>query len=54
MPENTSRDDRKSQLDKFKEAARQHEADEDEARWDSKLKRIAKVKPKSEPTNPSS
>lgn len=37
-----------TQLDKFKEAAREHEADEDEARWDEKLAKIAKVKPKPE------
>jgi len=35
----------KSQLDKFKQAAREHEADEDEAHWDERLKRIAKTKP---------
>ena len=35
----------KSQLDKFKEAARELESDEDEARWDERLKKIAKAKP---------
>ena len=35
----------KSQSDKFKEAAREHEADEDEARWNERLKKIAKAKP---------
>jgi hypothetical protein len=35
----------KSQIEKFKEAARDHEADEDEARWDERLKKIAKAKP---------
>ena len=35
----------KSQLDKFKEAAREHEADEDEARWDARLTKVAKAKP---------
>ena len=39
-----------SQLDKFKQAAKEAEADEDEARWDEKLAKIAKVKPK--PDNP--
>jgi hypothetical protein len=39
----------KTQIDKFKEAARELEADEDEARWDEKLAKIAKVKPKPEP-----
>ncbi len=34
----------KSQLDKFKQAAREHEADEDEKRWDNRLKKIAKAK----------
>jgi len=36
----------KPQADKFKEAAREHEADEDEARWEERLKKVAKVKPK--------
>lgn len=35
----------KSQADKFKEAAREHEADEDEARWEERLRKVAKVKP---------
>jgi hypothetical protein len=35
----------KSQLDKFKEAARELEADEDEARWEERLKTVAKAKP---------
>jgi len=34
-----------TQLDKFKEAARELEADEDEARWDERLKKVAKQKP---------
>lgn len=42
--------DSKSQLDKFKEAAREHEADDDETRWDERLKKIAKAKPA--PENP--
>lgn len=37
--------DAESQLDKFKELARQLEADEDEARWDQRLKKVAKHKP---------
>jgi hypothetical protein len=37
--------DDKTQLDKFKEAARKHEADEDEVHWDERLKKIAKAKP---------
>jgi len=40
--------DLKSQVDKFKEAAREHEADEDEARWDERLKKVAKSKPSPE------
>jgi hypothetical protein len=35
----------KSQSDKFKEAARAAECDEDEARWDERLKKVAKGKP---------
>ncbi|GAA5081529.1 hypothetical protein N0B44_27760 [Roseibacterium beibuensis] len=38
-------DAKKSQLDKFKEAARQLETDDDEERFDEKLKRLAKQKP---------
>jgi len=34
-----------SQLDKFREAARQLETDDDESRFDEKLKRVAKAKP---------
>ena len=37
--------DDKPQLDKFKQAARDHEADEDEARRDERLKKLAKTKP---------
>lgn len=40
--------DEQSQLDKFKQAAKELEADEDEARWDERLKKVAKVKPKPE------
>jgi hypothetical protein len=36
---------KQAQLDKFKEAARKHEADESEVAWEAKLKRIAKQKP---------
>ena len=38
------------QLDKFKAAARDLECDEDEARWDATLKKVAKQKPA--PDNP--
>ena len=34
--------DAKSQSDKFKEAAREHEADEDEGRWEERLRKVAK------------
>ena len=37
--------DDKTQLDKFKEAAREIGADEDEAHWDERLKRVVKPKP---------
>lgn len=36
----------KSQLDKFKEAARQLETDDDEARFDEKLGKLVRQKPK--------
>jgi hypothetical protein len=35
-----------SQADKFKEAAREHEADEDEKRWEVRLKKVAEPKRK--------
>lgn len=38
----------KSQTDKFKQAARELEADEDAARWDERLKKVVKAKPKPE------
>jgi hypothetical protein len=34
-----------SQAEKFKEAARQLEADDDEAKFESKLKKLVKQKP---------
>lgn len=40
----------KSQSDKFKELARELDADEDEKRWDERLKKV--VKPKPEPEKP--
>ena len=33
------------QIEKFKEAAKELECDEDEARWDKRLKKVAKGKP---------
>jgi hypothetical protein len=41
-------DSNKSQSDKFKEAARELEADEDEKRWEERLKKVAKAKPKTD------
>jgi hypothetical protein len=38
-----------SQADKFKEAARKHEADESEAAWEAKLKKVVKHKPVEKP-----
>jgi len=35
----------KTQSDKFKEAARELQADEDEKHWEEQLKRVAKQKP---------
>jgi hypothetical protein len=36
--------DPKSQADKFKEAARELGADEDEKRWEERLRKVAKQK----------
>lgn len=41
--------DNKSQLDKFKEAARDLETDDDEARFDERLRKIVKHKPVEKP-----
>ena len=41
--------EKKTQLDRFKEAARQLETDDDEKRFAEKLKRIAKAKPEPKP-----
>lgn len=38
--------DEKPQIDKFREAARERGADEDEAHWDERLKKIAKPEKK--------
>jgi hypothetical protein len=38
----------KTQADKFKDLARQIEADEDEAHWEERLKAVAKQKPAEE------
>lgn len=39
-----------SQIDRFREAARALECDDDEARFDAKLKKVAKAKPKDDET----
>ena len=39
---------KKSQLDRFKEAARELEADDDEAKFNEKLGKLVKQKPKDE------
>jgi hypothetical protein len=36
-----------SQTEKFKQAAREHGADEDEKRWEERLRKVAKSKPAS-------
>ncbi len=38
-------DEPKSQLDKFKDAARDLECDDDEARFDDRVKKLVKQKP---------
>ena len=40
-----------SQLDKFKEAARQLETDDDEEQFEDRLKKIVKQKPKDKKEN---
>ena len=44
MPDATS-EHPESQLDKFKALARELEADEDEGRWDERLKKVVAHKP---------
>ncbi|WP_268747937.1 hypothetical protein [Sphingomonas sp. ERG5] len=41
--------DDKTQLDKFREAARDLETDDDEARFDDRLRKIVKHKPVEKP-----
>lgn len=38
--------DQKNQSDKFKEAARELESDENERRWEERLKKVVKPSPK--------
>lgn len=37
--------DQKPQSEKFKDAAREQGADEDEKRWEERLRKVAKAKP---------
>ena len=48
MAKKTAQVNENSQSEKFKELAREIEADEDETAFDDKLKRLAKAKPKKE------
>lgn len=41
--------DPKTQLDKFKQAARELEADDDEARFDERMRKLVKHKPVEKP-----
>lgn len=41
--------DKPSQSERFKQAARELECDEDEARWDERLKKVAAQKPPPDP-----
>jgi hypothetical protein len=52
MPSSATQIGSKSQSDKFKDAARELECDEDEARWDERLKKVAKTKPKDDQNAP--
>ena len=49
MLEDNNHNGSQSQLDKFKEAARQLECDEDEAVFEEKLKKFATPEPAKEP-----
>jgi len=42
-------DSDKSQSDKLKDAAREHECDEDEARWEERLRKLVKQPPMDQP-----
>lgn len=41
------KDNKKTQLDRFKEAARELEADDDEAKFNEKLSKLVRTKPDS-------
>lgn len=42
-------EDHRTQLDKFKEAARQLETDDDEARFDERMRKLVKQRPVEKP-----
>jgi hypothetical protein len=44
-----AQDGQKSQLDKFKQAARELETDDDEARFDERVRKLVKQKPVEKP-----
>ena len=44
-PSGMTKPDTRTQREKFEEAARELECDEDEARWDERLKKVARQKP---------
>lgn len=44
-----TQDKSRSQLDKFKQAARELETDDDEARFDEKMRKLMKQKPAEKP-----
>ncbi len=48
MTARTSQKDSKSQMDKFKEAARELEADESERNWEKRLKKVVEPNPKAD------
>lgn len=49
MKTSASQIEPKSQIDKFKQAARELESDEDEGRWEERLKKVVKQKPVEKP-----
>jgi hypothetical protein len=51
MADGPARSTEESQLDKFKQAARELEADEDEVSWDERLKKVARHKPEDKPAS---
>lgn len=44
IPEDTTKSAGESQSDKFKELFRELKTDEDEARWDDRMRNVAKAK----------